>query len=223
MPREDPGVDTFDLSGALRRIRRTADLSQRELAAACGVSASAVAHAEARRRGLPLEVLQRAAALAGLRLALLDGSGREVIGMADGTARDGGRRHFPAHLDPRHGDIAWWHGPERYSRQPPTYTFDRDRQLRDGRRVASGTPADHQVPRPGDALEVRAAERRRAALERQDEERARRRAAGEHHDVDPFTCSCPDGCAIGPETGLVTLASIDAEHVPECACRCDLG
>jgi transcriptional regulator with XRE-family HTH domain len=216
-------VSSFDLSGALRRIRRTADMSQRELAAACGVSAGALAKAEARRRDLSVDVLRRAAAVAGLRLALLDAAGQEVPGMAEGTVRDGAGRHFPAHLDTRHGDIAWWHGPERYSRQPPRYTYDRDRGLRDAERQARGTPPDHQVPRPGDALEVRAAERRQAALQRQEEERARRWAAGERRDLDPFTCSCPDGCAIGPETGVVTRASIDAEHVQECACRCDLG
>jgi len=213
----------FDLSGALRRIRRTADLSQRELAEACGVSASVVARAEARRRDLPVAVLQRAATLAGLRLALLDGTGQEVAGMADQTARDGGGRHFPAHLDTRHGDVAWWHGPERYSREPPTYTFDRDREVRDSRRRAAGTPADHQVPRPGDRLADRAAARRRAALQRQLAELERRRLAGEFDDRDHFSCSCPDGCSIGPETGVVTRATIDAEHVPECTCRCDLA
>jgi len=40
----------FDLSGTLRRIRRSADLSQRELADACGVSQSVVARAEAGQR-----------------------------------------------------------------------------------------------------------------------------------------------------------------------------
>jgi HTH-type transcriptional regulator/antitoxin HipB len=216
-------VAAFDLSGALRRIRRTADLSQRELAAACGVSASVVAHAEARRRDLPVGVLQRAAAVAGLRLALLDDAGREVAGMAAGTARDRGRRHFPAHLDTRHGDVRWWHGPERYSRRPPTYTFDRDRDRRDAWRRYEGTPDDHQVPQPGDALAVRAAERRQAAERRHQAERERRRQAGEIGDVVEFTCTCPDGCSIGPETGVVTRDSIDDEHVPDCTCRCDLG
>jgi transcriptional regulator with XRE-family HTH domain len=216
-------VGSFDLSGALRRIRRTADLSQRGLAAACGVSASALAQAETRRRGLPVDVLDRAAALAGLRLALLDAAGEEVTGMADGTVRDGAGRHFPAHLDTRHGDVSWWHGPERYSREPPTYTFDRDREHRDTRRRHTGTPADHQVPLPGDALEARAAERRQAAWRRQEAEWERRRLAGELRDLEGLTCTCPDGCTIGPETGVVTRASIDDEHVPDCACRCDVG
>jgi HTH-type transcriptional regulator/antitoxin HipB len=214
---------SFDLAGALRRIRRAADMSQRELAAACGVSSSTLAKAEARRRDLSVDVLQRAAAVAGLRLALLDAADAEVAGMADGTARDGAGRHFPAHLDTRHGDVAWWHGPERYSREPPTYTFDRDRAVRDSRRRAGGTPADHQVPRPGDRLADRAAARRRAALQRQLAELERRRLAGEFDDRDGFTCSCPGSCSIGPESGVVTRATIDAEHVPECTCRCDLG
>jgi len=213
----------FDLSGALRRIRRTADLSQRELAAACGVSPSCLAKAEAGRRDLPVDVLQRAAAVAGLRLALLDAGGAEAPGMADGAVRDGAGRRLPAHLDTRHGDVAWWHGPERYSRRPPTYTFDRDRDARDARRHVLGTPADHQVPQPGDALEARAAERRRAALQRQVADQERRRRSGRLPDADPFTSTCTDGCVIGQETGVVTRASIDAEHVPECVCRCDLA
>ncbi|GAB3354584.1 helix-turn-helix domain-containing protein [Modestobacter lapidis] len=216
-------MGSFDLSGALRRIRRTADLSQRELAAACGVSASALAKAEARRRGLPVDVLERAAAVAGLRLALLDAAGTEVAGMADGTVRDRAGRHFPAHLDTRHGDDDWWHGPERYSRRPPTYTFDRDRAYRDAGRRAAGIPADHQLPLPGDGLEARAAARRQEAWQRQQAEWERRRRAGELGDLPEFTCSCPTGCSIGPETGPVTRASIDEEHVPDCACRCDLG
>lgn len=216
-------MGSFDLSGALRRIRRTADLSQRELAASCGVAPSVLAHAEARRRGLPVDVLQRAAAVAGLRLALLDEAGREVPGMAPGTVRDGGGRQFPAHLDTRYGDVDWWHGPERYSRAQPTYTFDRDRELRDTwRRRSGGTPADHQVPLPGDAPAERAAARRRGAWQRQAAEREQRiRTDGPP--PDPFTCSCPAGCGIGAETGKPTRASIDAEHVPDCACRCDVG
>jgi predicted transcriptional regulator len=37
-------VSTFDLPGALRRIRRRADMSQRELAPATGTSAPAFGH-----------------------------------------------------------------------------------------------------------------------------------------------------------------------------------
>jgi transcriptional regulator with XRE-family HTH domain len=209
---------SFDLSGALRRIRRTADLSQRELAAACGVSPSTLAKAEARRRDVSVDVLQRAAAVAGLRIALLDAAGEEVPAMAAGTVRDGAGRHFPAHLDTRHGDVGWWHGPERYSREPPTYTFDRDRARRDGWRRAGGTPLDHRVPAPGDALAARAAARRRAALQRQVDELERRRRSGEPAARDvPFDCSCPPRCdELDDRCGRPV-------HAPECACGCDLA
>lgn len=99
-----PVADGFDLCGVLRRIRRTADLSQRKLAAAAGLSASAVAHAEAGTRDLPSRALARAAELAGLRLALLDADGREVTGMGPDGARDATRRRLPAHLDTQHTD-----------------------------------------------------------------------------------------------------------------------
>ncbi|HYO36266.1 MAG TPA: helix-turn-helix transcriptional regulator, partial [Geodermatophilus sp.] len=85
----------------LRRIRRTADLSQRELADGCGVSQSTVARAEAGRRDVGVGLLVTAARLAGLRLALLDAEGREVTPMDAAAVRDGGGRLFPAHLDTR--------------------------------------------------------------------------------------------------------------------------
>jgi transcriptional regulator with XRE-family HTH domain len=155
-----------DLCGALRRIRRTADLSQRELALAAGVSAAVISHAEAGRRGMAVDLLSRLAAVAGLRLALLDGDGRDVAGMADGAVRDEAGRRHPAHLDTRYGDVDWWHGRERYSRDQPTYTFDRVRETRDYWRGRLGTPDDHQLPRPGDAPAQRRAARRWAARSR---------------------------------------------------------
>jgi ribosome-binding protein aMBF1 (putative translation factor) len=53
----DAQVPPFDLAAALRRIRRRADLSQRELAAALGTAASVIAQAETRRRDLPVSHL----------------------------------------------------------------------------------------------------------------------------------------------------------------------
>src|SRR4051794_35818431 len=84
----------FDLSGVLRRIRRTADLSQRELAAAAALSPAAVAHAEAGTRNLPVGGRVRAAGVAGLRLPLLDDQGQEVGGMSAAGVRDRGDRRF---------------------------------------------------------------------------------------------------------------------------------
>jgi transcriptional regulator with XRE-family HTH domain len=150
-------VSTFDLPAVLRRIRRTADASQRELAELVGASKSAVAAAESGGRGLDVRLLARAATAAGLRLALLDADGREVAGMDGDAVRDMSGRRFPAHLDTRYSEESWWHGPERYSRRQPWYTFDRDRELRDEWRRRRGTPDDHQKagPRRGVPMSLR--------------------------------------------------------------------
>jgi transcriptional regulator with XRE-family HTH domain len=205
-----------DLCGALRRIRRTADLSQRELALAAGVSVAVISHAEAGRRGMAVDLLSRLAAVAGLRLALLDGDGREVAGMADGAVRDEGGRRYPAHLDTRYGDVDWWHGRERYSRKQPWYTFDRVRDTRDYWRGRLGTPDDHQLPRAGDAPAQRRAARRRAARLRREEALQRWREEHRGPQPDPWTCTCP------PECAELDLGERPV-HADDCPCGCDVG
>ncbi|MGY1615276.1 helix-turn-helix domain-containing protein [Geodermatophilus sp. SYSU D00691] len=207
---------SFELTGALRRIRRTADLSQRELAVRLGISKSAVAAAESGSAGLDARVLARAAALAGWRLALLDGTGAEVTGMADGAVRDMAGRRFPAHLDTRYGDQDWWHGDERYSREQPWYTFDRVRWTRDFWRGRLGTPGDHQLPQPGDAPWERRAARARALRQQLEEEFRRRRDAGEVREQREWVCECPPGCA-ELDTGERPV------HADGCPCVCDVG
>ncbi len=208
----------FDLPGVLRRIRRTADLSQRQLAATGDAAKTAIAAAEAGARGLDVRVLARLVRVAGLRLALLDAEGREVAPMDGDAVRDGGDRHFPAHLDTRHGDEGWWHGPHRYDRDPVTYTFDRNRWYRDDRRSRRGTPEDHQRPQPGDGLADRAAARRAAARRARAEELERRRAAGL---VPPLElgveCDCPPACEeLDDRSG-------PPRHAEDCACPCDVS
>jgi transcriptional regulator with XRE-family HTH domain len=211
----------------LRRIRRSADLSQRDLARALGVAASAVAQVEAGSRDLPVGVLTRAAQLAGLRLALLDAGGAEVAGMAPGAVRDAAGRHFPAHLDTRYGDEDWWHGDERYSRQQPWYTFDRTRERRDGRRESSGTAPDHQLPRAGDSPRERA-RARQAAVDAARTARARAAAQQRQRlwifdDLD-LTCTCPAACdeLLFPSAPL-TARQNAVPHVEDCLCRCDIA
>jgi transcriptional regulator with XRE-family HTH domain len=222
------------LSELLRRVRRAADLSQRELADALGVARSTVARAELGQRDLPTGVLVRAAGLAGLRVALLDSRGNEVPGMDQDTVRDRAGRHFPAHLDTRHGDDDWWHGDWYRSRSQPWYTFDRRRDRRDDRRSATGTPPDHQPPRAGDSPDERARMRAeeasvaRQARWRQDLERQRRRAAESAQlgtDTAPdVTCDCPPACddllfAEGP----LTPRQQAVPHVEDCPCLCDIA
>jgi transcriptional regulator with XRE-family HTH domain len=211
-------VAAFDLSGALRRIRRTADLSQRELAQACGLSQSAVAQAETGRRDLAVSALATAAELAGLRLALLTATDEEVQGMAADTVRDLGGRRFAAHLDTRHSYREPWSYEPRRDRPEHWYTFDRDRAGRDSRRRHDGTPADHLLPQPGDSPRERAAERRRAAARVHAEERQRRFLAGElRHRGQEFECTCPPACDdLDDRSGRPV-------HAEECPCSCDLA
>jgi transcriptional regulator with XRE-family HTH domain len=211
-------VSVFDLTGALRRIRRRADMSQRELAAACGVATSVFAQAESRRRGLSVDLLVRAAALAQLRLALLDDQGNEVTGMTDEGARDRGYRRLPAHLDTFHSDARRSHYEARRTRTQPTYTFYRIRADRDACRRQHGTPDDHHVPQPGDSPAERAAARREAALRRAEERRRRAFEANPGRPFDPgFTCECPPECAALDDRNGRPV------HADGCPCGCDVA
>jgi DNA-binding XRE family transcriptional regulator len=214
-------VSEFDLSGVLRRIRRLADCSQRELAGAGGVSKTALASAEAGTRGLDARALARLAAVAGLRLVLVDARGDEVAPMDGDAVRDEGGRFFPAHLDTRHGDDGWWHGPHRRDRTPVTYTFTRDRPWRDRLRQArGGTPDDHQLPRAGDSLAQRAAARRAAVERVRAAERARR---AEEPFVDDLLCECPPACEDLLLDERPPTPGRPAPHAPDCVCHCDLS
>ena len=216
-PHHRPVATGFDLCGVLRRIRRTADLSQRELASAAGLSVSAVAHAEAGTRDLPSRALARAAELAGLRLALLDADGREVAGMHPDGPRDATQRRLPAHLDTLHTDEVadrWAHRPDR---PQPWFTFGLDRAARDRQRARAGMPEDHDVPVPGDSPAERRAQRQEAARRRAAEERERRRASVGWPADEGLTCTCP------PECDEVDDGSGPPAHATTCACRCDLG
>jgi transcriptional regulator with XRE-family HTH domain len=210
-------VDAFPLAGLLRRIRRTADCSQRELAERIGASKATVAAVESGTRDLSASLLARAAASVGGRLAVLDASGDELTPMSEDAVRDGADRRFPAHLDTRHGDEDWWHGPHRYDRRQPTFTFDRNRTQRDWRRQAD-TPGDHHRPQRGDSLAERAAVRQQEVWRRQQAERRARLAAAGPLGPDWGTgCTCPAGCE------LAEGRNEDLAHAPGCACWCDVS
>lgn len=207
----------FDLSGALRRIRRLADLSQRELALACRIPQSAVAQAETGRRDLAVGALTTAAVLAGLRLALLDQDGREVSAMAADAVRDLSGRRFPAHLDTRRSDEGQWLHEPRRDRPETSFTFTRDRDFRDARRRTGASPEDHHPFLAGDSPRERKAERARVARRRAQEEFRRRLAAGEVSRTPEFECTCPASCEELDDRNGPPV------HAAGCPCSCDVG
>lgn len=218
-PTVDPGpVDEFDVCGMLRRVRRLADASQREFAAALGVSKTSVAAMENGQRRIDVLLLTRAAGLAGLRLALLDGAGREVGPMAADAVRDVGGRRFPAHLDTRRSGAGQRAYEPRRDRPETSFTYWRDRDARDARRRTAGTPADHHPVLPGDSPAGRRAARRLDAARTRAEERERRLVAGELTGrPDAFSCTCPPHCdELDDRSGPPV-------HAEDCPCSCDLA
>jgi transcriptional regulator with XRE-family HTH domain len=139
MDREDLEPSTFDLAGYVRRVRRTADLSQRELAQVVAISISSIRRMETDAMDPRLSQLNQLLSLVGWRLAVVDENRREIRPMLelDGDLRDGADRHYPAHLDlildPDIGQ--WW--ADIYGLAAPPETFARSRATRDWRRARS--------------------------------------------------------------------------------------
>jgi transcriptional regulator with XRE-family HTH domain len=133
----------LDLPGLLRRARRDADLSQRELAACAGVGRNVVGEIEAGTRRDPrVRTLERLLHAAGYRLAVLGPDDQELVA-DEPELRDRGGRRYPAHLDVRPvNDLRdWWAWREfeSWADPPvPAYTFDVRRDQRDWRRRVGG-------------------------------------------------------------------------------------
>ena len=188
----------WDRVGAIRRARRAAGLSQRGMADRAGVSSSTVARAESRDGAVSLEVLVALLAVAGQRLAVVDGSGELVTPMRPHTMRDRAGRFFPAHLDTVPADDYTPSGSQRhYARRKPVVTFARG-GLRDYSAVLRGEgwvrPADHVTV---DEL----------AQMRRDELEFRRSL------LPPRTTRDLPPCECGPECELTC--------VQECPCQCE--
>jgi glycine hydroxymethyltransferase len=148
------------LAGDLvRQARRSADLSQRELARRAGVPQSTVGRIESGEARCPRWItmvgLMHAA---GCRLTLV--TGHEVAGTGRLGERDRGGRRYPAHLDVRPvttfgtwwgdwqllstlAEKAWYLSP----RQRPAHTFDLARWRRDERRRGGYAPGMTEQPR----------------------------------------------------------------------------
>ncbi|PUA80868.1 helix-turn-helix domain-containing protein [Nocardioides currus] len=100
---EDDAGDTGDagdaeVAGLIRRVRRRAEWSQRDLAEQLGVSQSAVAKWETGRTTPSARVLARILTLGELRLVAVDSTGAQVAAMRSDAARDAGGRRYPAHM-----------------------------------------------------------------------------------------------------------------------------
>lgn len=182
-----------DVPGLIRRARRTADLSQRELAAAVGVDQSTVARWETGHAVPDVLTFARVLALAELSLQAVDAAGAVVDPMSDDAPHDRQGRRYPAHLD-----LMETAGP---LDEPRVGTPHRRR--RDATRVRGGLPPDHPT---------------RASFEegrrrRREERRAQRLAwllrVRQHPHPEPPPCSCPVECE-----ELVRCP-------PGCGCRCE--
>lgn len=186
----------FDAAAYVTRVRRRADLSQRELAARVGVSQSVVNRWEG---GAPVSANRLATilALAGLRLCVVDGVGQQVDPTPSDVVRDNAGRRFPSHLDvdpPEHVPPERVLMPRRDRPDPRGWYRLRDK--RDARRAREGAPTDHPTLRG--ELQRRLDEVRRRRL--QALARAQEAALPE--------CECLDGCF-----ELACLAG--------CSCQCE--
>ena len=129
----------FTAGDYLRKVRRVADLSQRQAARAAKLPRSAVERIESGRLDPRVGQLQQAFDLVCWSLVVVNAEGRVVMPLRefDGDLRDGGERHFPAHfdviLDPERGE--WWGDQFGLARPPETYT--RSRAKRDEQRARS--------------------------------------------------------------------------------------
>jgi transcriptional regulator with XRE-family HTH domain len=137
---EDSGImiGGYPLTGIIRRVRRTADFSQRELAKYAKVSPAAIAAYETGARTPSLPTLQRVLNAANYLLIVADVDGRLVVPLEVWQdVADGAGRRYPAHLDtiidPEFGD--WW--ADGYGLARPPETFRRNRRARDYQRRLS--------------------------------------------------------------------------------------
>jgi len=191
--------DDLDVARLVMRVRRMADLSQRDLAARLCTSPAAVARIETGGCAVSVSLLGRILRLAGLRLVAVAADGKPVAPVAGDTLRDNGGRRFPAHLDvdlpcevPKLRQLM----PRRD--RPPAKGWYRQRPLRDERRQEDGVPPD---PPTFDDLRE-AAQRERAHLRR-----VRRLLARE---APPRPeCTCDIDCLLSPGC------------LPACACGCE--
>lgn len=176
--------------GLIRRVRREADLSQRDLAVAMGVDRSLVGRWETGEVAPSIAMLERVLSLADLRLAVVvvkDENRGEVTPLRDDGVVDRGRRRFPAHLD-----VGEWVNTVSGEVRPSAAR----RAARDARRHRTGeVPRDHPSAHELAAARVEARHRRGEALrERRRRLLLARVERGEPGEPQVPDCSCPVEC-----------------------------
>lgn len=207
----DPAL--LDVPGLIRRVRRTCDLSQADLAARLGVCQSTVARWETGGTEPSLSMFQRLIALAGYTIEIWDpAAGEPVPPMRADGARDRRGRRYPAHLDvlPLRPHVC------SHPEDPEPSQWAPRRCRRDERRIREDhlVPADHLS---GEEVQVmREAYRevhhkRHLRKQRLQREWTRHMALlhGEPHPDLQEPCFCPDECFGHPGCPV------------GCPCRCE--
>ena len=125
-----PWLQPLECGPLLRAARHAARLSQRELAAASGVSQRQICRFEMGSSSPPLDVATLLFAATDHRLQVVDEWGRALEAMKHDAEEDAAGRHYPAHVDLRSTKEwgSWWLDPAPiapYIRQRPDWTFDR--------------------------------------------------------------------------------------------------
>jgi transcriptional regulator with XRE-family HTH domain len=143
-PRDLPPLATL-----VRSARHVGDLSQRELAAASGVSARTVAALESgERQSAGWDTAVRLLAATGCRVLVVGPDGRPVDPLAWEAEVDRGGRHWPAHLDVQR--VRSWQRirpRDRHVGPMPTHTYEVDRERRDAcRRLQATAPPPALMP-----------------------------------------------------------------------------
>jgi HTH-type transcriptional regulator/antitoxin HipB len=191
---------SFDVAGFMRRVRRLADLSQRDLADEMGLSRAAVGRLESAPGRVDLGTFESILRLGGLHLAVVDSAGRQIAPVPSDTLRDHANRRFPAHLDATPPDIGIpsERGVEPRKGKAPAFGWYRQRPMRDRRRDLGTTPLDHPTV---------TSQRERAAAKRARQRESALAAAA--REIERYgECTCFDAC-------------FERACLADCPCQCE--
>lgn len=172
----------FDGARYIIRARRMADLSQRELADALGLSRATIGRLESGAARVDATTLSVILGHAQLRLAVVDRDGQEVDPIPSDVLRDHAGRRFPGHLDARPPVEAPADRVDSRRGGLPLRGWYQQRSARAYRRGRHGVPLDH--PTTSGLKEGRRQARRQALAAAQ----ARQQEASE------VECTCLDAC-----------------------------